>query len=68
MFCAGLTRRFPHRHDVQDVIDDWAANPQFAELRNSLPQGTVYYNDPDQLMIGNPGLSRSEAEVQMGMW
>ena len=50
------------------MIDDWAANPQFAELRNSLPQGTVYYNDPDQLMIGNPGLSRSEAEVQMGMW
>ena len=23
---------------------------------------------PDQLLIGNNGLSRTEAEVQMGMW
>ena len=46
----------------------WQANPQFAALRNSLPAGESYYNDPDQLMVGNNGLSRSEAEAQMGMW
>ena len=27
-----------------------------------------FYNDPDQLMIGNNGLSLSESEAQMGMW
>lgn len=37
-------------------------------MRNGLPAGTVYYNDPDQLMVGNNGLSRTEAEAQMGMW
>jgi hypothetical protein len=30
--------------------------------------GQSYYNDPDQLLIGSNGLSRTEAEVQMGMW
>ena len=44
-------------------------NPQFAELRNGLPRsGHQYYNDPDQLLVGNNGLSRTEAQVQMGMW
>ena len=50
------------------IISFWQANPQFASLRNSLPKGERYYNDPDQLMIGNRGLSVSEAQVQMGMW
>ena len=45
-----------------------AKNPQFAELRNGLAKKERYYNDPDQLLIGNNGLSRTEAEVQMGMW
>ena len=34
----------------------------------SLPPNASYYNDPDQLLIGNNGLSYTEAEVQMGMW
>ena len=46
----------------------WQKNTQFASVRNSLAPGTVYYNDPDMLMIGNNGLSRTEAEAQMGMW
>jgi hypothetical protein len=53
---------------VKNYIDFWAKNPQFAELRNGLANGEHYYNDPDQLLIGNNGLSRTEAEVQMGMW
>eukprot|EP00035_Acanthoeca_spectabilis_P032338 m.18351 g.18351 ORF g.18351 m.18351 type:complete len:516 (+) comp5306_c0_seq1:193-1740(+) len=53
---------------VKNYIDFWRANPQLADLRNTLPAGTSYYNDPDQLLIGSPGLSRTEAEVQMGMW
>lgn len=55
-------------HGVKNIIDFWAKNPQFASLRNSLQHSAVYFNDPDQLMIGNRGLSQSEAEVQMGMW
>ena len=53
-----------------DEIDSdfWAKNPQFAALRNTLPEGENYYNDPDQLLIGSNGLSHTEAEVQMGMW
>ena len=50
---------------VKNIIDFWAKNPQFAALRNNLPVGEEYYNDPDQLLIGNNGLSHSEAEVQM---
>ena len=42
---------------VKEIIEFWQANPQFAEVRNTLPAGEVYYNDPDQLMIGNNGLS-----------
>ena len=53
---------------VKNIIDFWGQNPQLATLRNTLPPGVQYYNDPDQLLIGNNGLSRSEAEVQMGMW
>jgi len=53
---------------ILKIISFWQANPQFAALRNSLPQDEHYYNDPDQLMVGNPGLSVSEAQVQMGMW
>jgi len=53
---------------VKNIIDFWAKNPQLATLRNNLPTSIRYYNDPDQLLIGNNGLSRSEAEVQMGMW
>lgn len=34
---------------VKNVIDFWAANPQLADLRNGLPAGTSYYNDPDQV-------------------
>lgn len=52
---------------ILKIIAFWQANPQFAELRNSLVPGERYYNDPDQLMIGNRGLSLSEAEAQMGM-
>ena len=33
---------------VKNVIDFWAANPQLAELRNGLPKGATYVNDPDQ--------------------
>lgn len=55
-------------HGVKNIIDFWTKNPQFAALRNSLPPASVYFNDPDQLMVGNKGLSQSEAEVQMGMW
>jgi len=58
----------PTKQGVKDIIDFWFANPQFAALRNSLPSAQVYYNDPDQLMIGNNALSRTEAEIQMGMW
>ena len=50
---------------ILKIIAFWQANPQFAALRNSLPKGEVYYNDPDQLMIGNPGLSVSEAQAQV---
>jgi hypothetical protein len=32
------------------------------------PSSVRLQNDPDQLLIGNNGLSRTEAEVQMGMW
>jgi hypothetical protein len=53
---------------VKNIIDFWAKNPQLAALRNGLPKGSSYRNDPDQLLIGNDGLSRTEAEVQMGMW
>lgn len=53
---------------VKNIIDFWAANPQFATLRNALPPGATYVNDPDQLLIGSNGLSLTEAEVQMGMW
>jgi hypothetical protein len=53
---------------ILKIISFWQANPQFAELRNTLPQGERYFNDPDQLMVGNPGLSVSEAQVQVGMW
>ena len=53
---------------VKNIIDFWAANGQFAALRNGLPKGASYRNDPDQLLIGNNGLSRTEAEVQFGMW
>ena len=53
---------------VKNIIDFWSKNPQFASLRNNLPPGVNYYNDPDQLLVGNNGLSRTEAEVQMGMW
>lgn len=55
-------------HGIKNIMDFWTKNPQFATLRNSLAPGTVYYNDPDQLMIGNRGLSHSQAEAQMGMW
>jgi alpha-galactosidase len=53
---------------ILKIISFWQANPQFAELRNTLPEGESYFNDPDQLMVGNPGLSVSEAQAQMGMW
>lgn len=53
---------------VKNVIDFWSKNPQLAAVRNQLPTGTRYYNDPDQLLVGNNGLSYSEAQVQMGMW
>jgi hypothetical protein len=53
---------------VKNIIEFWQKNPQFASLRNSLPPGTTYFNDPDQLMSGNNGLSRTEMEAQMGMW
>lgn len=53
---------------VENIINEWMKEPSLAELRNSLPPGTTYYNDPDQLLIGNNGLSRTQAEVQMGMW
>lgn len=55
-------------HGVKDIMEFWKKNPQLASLRNELPRGTLYFNDPDQLMVGNNGLSRSEAEAQMGMW
>lgn len=53
---------------VKNYIDFWAKNPQFANIRNTVGIKQHYYNDPDQLLIGNNGLSHSEAEVQMGMW
>ena len=55
---------------VKPILHFWADNPQLASFRNPLlkEKGSVYYNDPDQLMIGNPGLSVSEWEAQMGMW
>ena len=52
---------------VKNIIDYWALNPQFATVQNG-PTAGRYYNDPDQLLIGNNGLSRTESEVQMGMW
>merc|ERR1739838_241176 len=55
-------------HGVLDVLKKYAANPQLVQLRNSLPPGHVYFNDADQLMVGNNGLSHSQAEAQMGMW
>lgn len=54
--------------DMVDIIQFWGKNTQLADLRNGLRKGTVYYNDPDQLMVGNNGLSKTEAEAQMGMW
>jgi hypothetical protein len=39
-----------------------------APQRPAMRPGQSYYNDPDQLLIGSNGLSRTEAEVQMGMW
>jgi hypothetical protein len=53
---------------VKQIIEFWAANPQLATLRNELPEAQTYYNDPDQLLIGGNGLSKTEAEVQQGMW
>mmetsp|Transcript_64882 Transcript_64882/g.154945 ORF Transcript_64882/g.154945 Transcript_64882/m.154945 type:complete len:470 (+) Transcript_64882:84-1493(+) len=53
---------------VKNIIDFWMTNPQLAEVKNSLPASKRYFHDPDQLIIGNNGLSKSQAEVQMGMW
>jgi hypothetical protein len=55
-------------YKIKDIMNFWQKNTQFASLRNTLAPGSVYYNDPDMLMIGNNGLSRTEAEAQMGMW
>jgi len=60
-------------HGVKNIINFWTQNPQLAAFRNSFlrpsgPSRQVFYNDPDELMVGNPGLSQSEWEVQMGMW
>lgn len=54
---------------IKPILHFWADNPQLGDFRNPLVrQGSMYWNDPDQLMIGNPGMSESEWEAQMGMW
>mmetsp|Transcript_70538 Transcript_70538/g.131957 ORF Transcript_70538/g.131957 Transcript_70538/m.131957 type:complete len:464 (-) Transcript_70538:24-1415(-) len=56
------------RQGVKNIIDFWMTNPQLAQVKNTLAPEVRYYHDPDQLIIGNNGLSRTQAEVQMGMW
>eukprot|EP01050_Picozoa_sp_SAG11_P022623 SAG11_NODE_4321_length_1949_cov_1.281622_3_plen_80_part_00 len=38
---------------IKEIIEFWQKNPQFAELRNKLPPGEQYYNDPDQVRAFN---------------
>lgn len=62
--------------NYQDVFDSWASistivnfyartSPDDVLVRAA---GRGGWNDPDMLMVGNPGLSLSEQQAQFGIW
>jgi len=49
---------------VMNIVD-WFGNDKW---NFSAVQGPGNFNDPDMIIVGNRGLSQSQAEVQMAMW
>jgi hypothetical protein len=54
----------PGHAGVANIIDTWAANNAMLAQINAVGA----YNDPDMLMIGNPGLSDAQARIQFVLW
>ena len=59
-----------------DIFDDWTSVRVTIDFfSRSSPSDTLvraggpgHWNDPDMLVIGNPGLSLSEQQIQFGLW
>lgn len=59
-----LTDIYYNYHSVESMILYWATDPyNFTSV-----VGAGAWNDPDQLTIGNSGLSEAQEKVQMAMW
>ena len=58
----------------RDISDSWLAVTRLLKEYGddnqtfSAVQGPGFFNDPDMLIVGNPGLSVSQGRVQMAMW
>ena len=50
---------------TRNIIKFWSRNATDLIVRSAGPGG---WNNPDMLLLGNPGLSNSEAEVQFLLW
>jgi Alpha galactosidase A len=51
---------------VSSIIDQWSRTSPDDVLVNAAGPG--HWNDPDMLMVGNPGLSISEQQAQFCLW
>ncbi|KAJ8297735.1 hypothetical protein KUTeg_024266 [Tegillarca granosa] len=57
-----------------DITDSWDRVHQIIKIYSNNTQhfaevaGPGHWNDPDQLIIGDYGLSETQQKVQMGMW
>jgi hypothetical protein len=50
---------------VADIVRFWSRNRTDLMVQVA---GPGHFNDPDMLLIGNPGLSASEQRAQMSLW
>ena len=71
---ATLIRECNLWRNFDDIYDEWASVRSIANFwaRNSTlfrsAAGPGHWNDPDMLLVGNPGLSISEQRAQMALW
>lgn len=56
---------FDDWHSIRTIIEHWA-KPKGRLLVNAAGPG--HWNDPDMLMVGNPGLTLSEQRTQFALW
>ncbi|KAG7349888.1 alpha-galactosidase [Nitzschia inconspicua] len=65
-----IWRNYFDIHDSWDsitkTIDFWARNSSMDVMVRAAGPG--HFNDPDMLVIGNPGLSLSEQQTQFSLW